>query len=85
MQSHRPSSPVLFTSLEDISRVVASLATLLSENISSNIHVSGDTRTFLKISEIIRDSGARQIEVFDIPFQNYKEEVTFKSSWDPAP
>lgn len=78
-------SPISFTSLEDVGRVVASLATLPSDKIPDTVHVGGDTRSFLEISEIMRDGGAGQVEVSVMPLQDYKEEVTAKSSWDPAP
>ncbi|GLI75908.1 hypothetical protein PoHVEF18_004174 [Penicillium ochrochloron] len=78
------SSPISFTSLEDVGKVVASLATLPKEKIPETIHVGGDTRSFLEIAEIMREAGAGPIEVSEIPLQEYKKKVTSASSWDPA-
>lgn len=78
-------SPISFTSLEDVGRVVASLATLPRDKIPDTVHVGSDTRNFLEIADIMRDGGAGKIEVSEIPLQDYKEQVTTKSSWDPAP
>lgn len=77
-------SPISFTSLEDVGRVVASLATLPRDTIPDTIHVGSDTRNFLEIADIMKDGGAGQIEVSEISLRDYKEEVTSKSSWDPA-
>ncbi|KAJ5905196.1 uncharacterized protein N7473_002112 [Penicillium subrubescens] len=78
------SSPISFTSLEDVGKVVASLATLPKEKIPDTVHVGGDTRSFHEISEIMRDAGAGPIEVSEVSLQEYKKEVTSTSSWDPA-
>ncbi|KAJ5115518.1 hypothetical protein NUU61_001277 [Penicillium alfredii] len=78
-------SPISFTALEDVGRVVASLATLARDEIPDTVHVGGDTCSFLEIAEIMRDGGAGQIDVSETPLEEYKEEVTAKASWDPAP
>lgn len=77
-------SPISFTSLQDVGKVVASLATLPKERIPDTVHVGGDTRSFLGISEIMRDAGAGPIEVSEVSLSEYKKEVTSTSSWDPA-
>lgn len=77
-------SPISFTSLDDVGKVVASLATLPRDEIPDTVHIGGDTRSFLEISEIMRDGGAGQIEISETPLSKYKEEVTSTSSWDPA-
>lgn len=78
-------SPISFTSLEDVGKVVASLAALPKEKIPDTVHIGGDTRSFLEISEIMREGGSGQVEVSEIPLQKYKAKVTATSSWDPAP
>lgn len=78
-------SPISFTALEDVGRVVASLATLARDEIPDTVHIGGDTRNFLEIAEIMKDGGAGQIDVSETPLDEYKKEVTTKTAWDPAP
>ncbi|KAJ5574653.1 hypothetical protein N7450_008552 [Penicillium hetheringtonii] len=50
----------------------------------STLHVGGDTRSISEIASIMGDAGAGQIEVTEIPLDEYKKEKTATPSWDPA-
>ena len=77
-------SPISFTSLDDVGKIVASLAALSREKIPDTIHMAGDTGSFAEIAYIMQQAGAGPIQVTEIPLQTYKKEVTAATSWDPA-
>ncbi|PYI01377.1 isoflavone reductase family protein [Aspergillus sclerotiicarbonarius CBS 121057] len=77
-------SPVSFTSLGDVGKAVASLATLPREKIPETAHIAGDTRSISEIALLMGDAGAGRIQVTEIDLQQYKEETTAKESKDPA-
>ncbi|KAJ5190368.1 uncharacterized protein N7498_009353 [Penicillium cinerascens] len=77
-------TPISFTSLDDVGKTVASLAALPKEKIPEIVHVGGDTRSFAETAEIMQAAGAGPIQVTEISLQNYKEEATATTSWDPA-
>jgi hypothetical protein len=75
---------ISFTSLGDVGKAVAALATLPSDLAPSTIHVGGDTRSISEIASIMGAAGAGNIEVTEIPLDEYKKEKTAKLSSDPA-
>lgn len=77
-------SPVSFTSLDDIGKAVASLATLPKEKIPDTVHLAGDTRSFAEIAAIMQAAGAGSIEITEVELKKYKEETTSKPSWEPS-
>ncbi|CAI7607297.1 unnamed protein product [Penicillium pancosmium] len=68
-----PDRLISFTSLGDVGKAVAALATLPSDLAPSTIHVGGDTRSISEIASIMGAAGAGEIE-----------EKTAKLSSDPA-
>lgn len=79
-----PRSPISFTSLTDVGKTVASLATRPEEQIPEIVHVGGDTRSIAEIAEIMQAAGAGNVDVGEIAYQEYKAKTTAKESWDPA-
>ncbi|KAJ5871497.1 uncharacterized protein N7529_003850 [Penicillium soppii] len=79
-----PRSPISFTSLQDVGKVVASLATFPEEKLPEIVHLAGDTRSISEIASIMQAAGAGPIEVAEIPYGAYKAKTTAESSWDPA-
>ncbi|OQE24511.1 hypothetical protein PENSTE_c007G00123 [Penicillium steckii] len=77
-------SPISFTSLDDVGKTIAALATLPPDLAPSTLHVGGDTRSISEIASIMGAAGAGQIEVTEIPLDEYKKEKTATPSWDPA-
>ncbi|KAJ5597624.1 hypothetical protein N7537_007708 [Penicillium hordei] len=60
-------TPVSFTSLGDIGRTVASLATMLTEEIPVVVHVGGDSRSIAEIAGILESAGAGRIDIDCLP------------------
>lgn len=79
-----PTSPISFTSLHDVGKSIASLATFPEEKIPDIVHLAGDTRSIADIASIMQAAGAGQIDVGEIPYETYKAETTSEASWDPA-
>lgn len=79
-----PHSPISFTSLQDVGKAVASLATFPEEKLPEIVHLAGDTRSICEIASIMQAAGAGQIEVAEIPYEAYKTKTTSEASWDPA-
>ncbi|KAJ5753604.1 uncharacterized protein N7511_007757 [Penicillium nucicola] len=75
---------ISFTSLEDVGKTVASLASLPAESVPKTLHIGGDTHSFSEIASIMEAAGAGRIEVTETPLQKYKAETTRTTSWDPA-
>ncbi|CAI7568492.1 unnamed protein product [Penicillium glandicola] len=77
-------TPVSFTSLDDVGRTVASLATLSTEKIPDVVHVGGDSRSIVEIAGIMESAGAGRIDIDCLPYEKYKAETTAEASWRPA-
>lgn len=77
-------TPVSFTSLRDVGRTVASLATLPAEKIPDVVHVGGDSRSIVEIAGIMESAGAGRIDIDCLPYEKYKKETTVEPSWRPA-
>ncbi|KXG53014.1 uncharacterized protein PGRI_000640 [Penicillium griseofulvum] len=76
---------VSFTSLGDVGRTVASLATMPVEKIPNIVHVGGDSRSVAEIAGIMESAGAGRIDIDCLPYEEYKTKTIAKPSWDPAP
>ncbi|KAJ5138556.1 uncharacterized protein N7515_003404 [Penicillium bovifimosum] len=80
-----PTKPVSFTGIGDVGKTVAALATMEVDMVPEIVHVGGDTRSVLEIAGIMRDAGAGEIEVSEVPYEEYKKKTTGgEASWDPA-
>ncbi|KAJ5203177.1 hypothetical protein N7449_005256 [Penicillium cf. viridicatum] len=77
-------TPVSFTSLGDVGRTVASLATMPTEEIPDVVHVGGDSRSIAEIAGIMESAGAGRIDIDCLPYETYKKETTAEPSWRPA-
>ncbi|KAJ5169627.1 uncharacterized protein N7500_002410 [Penicillium coprophilum] len=77
-------TPVSFTSLDDVGRTVASLATMPTEKIPEVVHVGGDSRSIAEIAGIMESAGAGHIKIDCLPYEEYKAETIAKPSWRPA-
>ncbi|OJI85403.1 hypothetical protein ASPTUDRAFT_41648 [Aspergillus tubingensis CBS 134.48] len=78
---------VSFTSLGDVGRCVAALASLGKDEVPETVHVAGDSRSVREIAEVMGEFDGGEIEVVEIGLEGYKREVLegMKESWDPAP
>ncbi|GLA69227.1 hypothetical protein AtubIFM55763_008410 [Aspergillus tubingensis] len=78
---------VSFTSLGDVGRCVAALASLGTDEVPEVVHVAGDSRSVGEIAEVMGEFGGGEIEVVEVALEGYKREVLegMKESWDPAP
>jgi hypothetical protein len=65
--------PVSYTSMEDVGRAVAVLAS--SQDAPDRIHLNGDSKSIWDIARIMRDHGAGQIQVSTIDLAPYKQQV----------
>ncbi|OQE20705.1 hypothetical protein PENFLA_c016G03281 [Penicillium flavigenum] len=75
-------TPVSFTSVGDVGRTVASLATLPAEKIPDIVHVGGDSRSVAEMARIMESAGAGRIDIDCLSYEKYKKENTAgPSSW----
>jgi hypothetical protein len=80
-----PTAPISFTGMDDVGKTVAALATMPEELVPEIVHVGGDTRSILEIAKIMRDAGAGEVDVNEVPYEEYKAKTTAEeASWDPA-
>lgn len=77
-------TPVSFTSIGDVGRAVASLATMSTEKIPDVVHVGGDSRSIAEIAGIMESAGAGHIDIDCLLYDKYKKETTAEPSWRPA-
>lgn len=75
---------ISFTSLDDVGKAIAALATLPRDLAPGTLHIGGDTRSISEIASIMGAAGAGSIEVTEIPLAEYKQEKTSTLSQDPA-
>lgn len=79
------SSPVSFTALGDVGRVVAQLASRPVDQIPETVHIGGDTKSVADIAKIMEQAGAGGIRVKEVDIQEYKSgAMNFTTSTDPA-
>ena len=78
-------SPVSFTALADVGRVVAQLASKPPEPIPEHMHVAGHTVSVANIAQIMDQAGAGGTQVTEVDLGEYKSETTkCTTSTDPA-
>ncbi|GKZ29267.1 hypothetical protein AbraIFM66950_004073 [Aspergillus brasiliensis] len=77
---------VSFTSLEDVGKSVAALASLPVAEVPEVVHLAGDSRSVREIAEIMGAvaGGGGEIEVVEVGLEGFKKETTAQESWDPA-
>ncbi|CAI7661629.1 unnamed protein product [Penicillium discolor] len=73
-------TPESFTSLGDVGRTVASLATLPAEKIPDVVHVGGGSRSIAEIARTMESAGAGLIDIDCLPYEKYKKETTAEPS-----
>lgn len=67
-----PATRTSYTSMEDVGRYLAVLAARPLGEIPDAIHLSGDSKSFHEIAEIMERHGAGPIEVCSAPLNTYK-------------
>lgn len=78
------SSPVSYTSLEDVGKVVAKLATMPTGKIPEQVHVDGDTTSVRGIASTMKSAGAGDIEITEVDLEQFKNVVLQKVTEDPS-
>ncbi|KAK8927899.1 hypothetical protein H634G_05532 [Metarhizium anisopliae BRIP 53293] len=76
-----PSQRTSYISKSDIGRALANLASLPLGDVPDEVSLNGDSKSFQEIADIMRASGAGQIDVTSVPLAAYKAQVLA----DPSP
>jgi len=72
-----------YTSIYDVGKAVAILASKLPAELPAEIQLNGDAKSFAEIAEMMKDAGAGSIDVSSIPLESYKQDVLAKPSPTP--
>ncbi|KAM0328014.1 hypothetical protein ACHAQA_005413 [Verticillium albo-atrum] len=78
-----PAQRTSYTSMKDLGRALAILASSPQAAIPAEVHVNGDSKSFLEIAAIMEKHGGGSIEVSSVPLDSYKEKVLAKPSPTP--
>jgi len=78
-----PTKRCSYTSIFDVGKAVAILASLPIANVPSEVHLSGDTKSFAEIAQVMGKAGGGPIEVSSIEMAQYKQDVLSKPSPTP--
>ncbi|KAF5703117.1 isoflavone reductase family [Fusarium globosum] len=72
-----------YTSMYDVGKALAILASHPVGTIPPEVHLSGDSKSMTEIAEIMEESGAGRIQVTSVPLETYKANVLAKPSPTP--
>ncbi|PHH88520.1 hypothetical protein CDD83_7427 [Cordyceps sp. RAO-2017] len=75
-----PSQPSSYVSMGDVGRALAVLASMPPDEVPTEVHLNGDSKSFLEIAEAMKRHGAGQIDVTSVPLDEYKAQVLSKPS-----
>lgn len=77
-------APVTFTSLDDIGRAVAALASLPLDSVPEEVRISGDALSIREVAGVIGKAGGGDIEVVEIDLEHYKKKAQGAEEKSPA-
>jgi hypothetical protein len=78
-----PTQPCSYTSILDVGKTIAILASSPLSTIPAEVQLNGDSKSFAQIAEIMSNSGGGSIDVSSIPLAEYKQDVLSKPSPTP--
>ncbi|TVY67177.1 Isoflavone reductase-like protein TP7 [Fusarium oxysporum f. sp. cubense] len=78
-----PSQKTSYTSMYDVGKALAILASQPVGTIPSEVHLSGDSKSMNEIAEIMEANGADRIQVTSVPLESYKTSALAKPSPTP--
>ncbi|RGP78960.1 isoflavone reductase family [Fusarium longipes] len=78
-----PSQQTSYTSMYDVGKALAILASQPIDTISPEVHLSGDIKSMNEIANIMEANGAGHIHVTTVPFESYKAGVLANPSSTP--
>ncbi|KMQ81461.1 hypothetical protein RF55_26251, partial [Lasius niger] len=78
-----PEQRTSYTSMDDVAKSLAILASSPPATIPDEVHLSGDSKSFLEIAKMMQDNGAGHIDMSSVPLDEYKARVLSKPSPTP--
>ncbi|EXA45740.1 hypothetical protein FOQG_09304 [Fusarium oxysporum f. sp. raphani 54005] len=78
-----PAQKTSYTSMYDVGKALAILASQPVGAIPPEVHLSGDNKSMTEIAEIMEANGAGRIQVTSVPLGSYKASVLAKPSPTP--
>ncbi|KAF5639737.1 isoflavone reductase family [Fusarium tjaetaba] len=78
-----PGQKTSYTSMYDVGKALAILASQPVGTIPPEVHLSGDSKSMAEIAEIMEANGAGRIQVTSVPLESYKASVLAKPSPTP--
>ncbi|KAH7399695.1 hypothetical protein BKA66DRAFT_452386 [Pyrenochaeta sp. MPI-SDFR-AT-0127] len=78
-----PAQKTSYTSMYDVGRALAILASSPQADVPEEVHLSGDSKSFSEIATIMEEHGASRIEVSSVPLESYRAQVLAKPSPTP--
>ncbi|KHN97510.1 isoflavone reductase family protein [Metarhizium album ARSEF 1941] len=78
-----PSQRTSYTSKSDVGRALANLASLPAGEVPAEVYLSGDSKSFQEIADIMKAHGAGDVDVTSVPLAPYKAEVLTNPSPTP--
>jgi hypothetical protein len=78
-----PGQKTSYTSMYDVGKALAILASQPVGTIPPEVHLSGDSKSMAEIAEIMEANGAGRIQVTSVPLESYKVSVLGKPSPTP--
>ncbi|KAJ4152729.1 hypothetical protein LMH87_009252 [Akanthomyces muscarius] len=78
-----PAQRTSYTSMHDVGKALAVLASRTADTVPPEMHLSGDSKSMLEIAEIMEANGAGRVEVTHVPLESYKAGVLARPSPTP--
>ncbi|KAF4437780.1 isoflavone reductase family [Fusarium acutatum] len=78
-----PAQKTSYTSMYDVGKALAILASQPAGTIPPEVHLSGDNKSMAEIAQIMEANGADRIQVTSVPLESYKASVLAKPSPTP--
>lgn len=78
-----PAQRTSYTSMRDVGKALAVLASRPADTVPPEVHLSGDSKSMAEIAEIMGANGAGQVQATSVPLESYKAGVLARPSPTP--
>jgi hypothetical protein len=78
-----PDQATSYTSVHDVGKALAILASSSPDRVPAEIHLNGDSKSFTQNADIMARQSGSQIQVLTVPLAEYKQGVLAKPSPTP--
>ncbi|KAF4975975.1 hypothetical protein FZEAL_7302 [Fusarium zealandicum] len=78
-----PAQPTSYTSMYDVGKALAVLASRPVDKVPPEVHLSGDSKSMSEIATLMEANGAGRVHVMSVPLESYKANILENPSPTP--